>query len=106
MNLSGVFARCTIWRLASPIFNPIIELQDRHPALKRFLRQWFWLIPDKNVQEMKEITDKMEETSWRIYNEKKRALTDNDPETKIAVEEGRDLMSVLCQCLPSMCLRV
>ena len=51
---------------------------------------------DKDVQEMKEIVDKMDETSWRIYNEKKRALNDNDPEIKIAVQEGRDLMSVLC----------
>ena len=96
VDFSGTFVRCTTWRLVSPLFNPIIKLQDRHPALKKFIRKSFWLIPDKDVQEMKEIVDKMDETSWRIYNEKKRALNDNDPEIKIAVQEGRDLMSVLC----------
>ena len=44
---------------------------------------------------MKSIIDTMDEVSWKIYTDKKHALMTEDPEAKINVQEGRDIMSVL-----------
>lgn len=47
---------------------------------------------------MKKLIDTLDHISWEIYNDKKRALLANDPETNFKVAEGRDLMSVLRTC--------
>ena len=53
-------------------------------------------IPLPALHDMKKLVDTLDETSREIYKQKKLALIGGDEELKIGVEEGRDLMSVLC----------
>lgn len=55
------------------------------------------LIPLKNVQRMRYISDVMYEQSVQIFNDKKAALERGDSEAlKHEIGEGRDIMSILC----------
>lgn len=73
-----------------------MALQDKFPVLKPiFARSVNW-IPFKPLRDMKKIVDTLDDTSRKIYEEKKRALYAGDEEVKMGVQEGRDLMSVMC----------
>lgn len=88
-----------------PVYCPIIALQDKYPALRRFWANNFRFFPSKPLQGMEAIIDVMDSTSRSIYKKKKLALMANDEELKLKVEEGKDLMSVLCKELKSLMRR-
>ena len=62
-----------------------------------FRRRVVELIPLKDVQRMRYISDVMYERSVRIFNEKKAVLAKGDDAMKQEIGEGRDIMSILCK---------
>ncbi|PIL32261.1 cytochrome P450 [Ganoderma sinense ZZ0214-1] len=60
-----------------------------------FRRRVVELIPLKDVQRMRYISDVMYERSVQIFNEKKAALEKDDEALKQEIGEGRDIMSIL-----------
>lgn len=53
------------------------------------------LIPDPNVQHLKNVADIMDSQSRGIYRSKKEALLGGDEELKQQIGQGKDIMSVL-----------
>ena len=86
------------FRLLSPLWSPLVTLQERYPVLKQVVRRSLWLLPSSSAHEMKWIIDTMDATSRTIFNQKKKAFRANDQELKIKMDEGKDLMSVLRRC--------
>ncbi len=62
-----------------------------------FRRRVVEMIPNEDVQRMREISDIMHERSVLIYNQKKEALEKGDEALKHQIGEGRDIMSILCE---------
>ena len=60
------------------------------------------MIPNRDVQRMREISDIMHERSVLIYNLKKDALEQGDEALKHQIGEGRDIMSILCEYISCM----
>ncbi|KAI0823100.1 cytochrome P450 [Trametes gibbosa] len=60
-----------------------------------FRRRMVELMPNANVQSMREISDILHARSVLIFNEKKAALERGDEAVKHQVGEGRDIMSIL-----------
>ncbi|KAI0764992.1 cytochrome P450 [Fomes fomentarius] len=60
-----------------------------------FRRRVVEMIPNEDVQRMREISDIMHEQSVLIYNQKKEALQKGDEALKHQIGEGRDIMSIL-----------
>ncbi|KAI0746721.1 cytochrome P450 [Daedaleopsis nitida] len=60
-----------------------------------FRRRVVEMIPNANVQRLREISDVMHQRSVLIYNEKKAALEKGDEALKHQIGEGRDIMSIL-----------
>lgn len=83
------------YRMVIHLVDPLVEACAAHPALGAFIKRWFWLVPNARMQHVKTIFDVLHDTSTAIYTEKKIALDSDDPELKMRVLEGRDLMSVM-----------
>ena len=62
-----------------------------------FRRRVVELIPNADVQRMREISDIMHARSVLIYNQKKEALEKGDEALKHQIGEGRDIMRILCE---------
>ncbi|KAI0701728.1 cytochrome P450 [Earliella scabrosa] len=60
-----------------------------------FRRRVVEMIPNRNVQRMREISDTLHARSVYIYNLKKDALEKGDEALKHQIGEGRDIMSIL-----------
>ena len=84
-------------RLLAPIYFPLLKLGERYKTVKRILTRIIPWMPFPALHDMKWTVDIMDRTSREIYAEKKRALMTGDEDVKLGVEEGRDLMSVLCR---------
>lgn len=74
------------------------------PALSKigtasFRRRVVEMVPNSDVQRLREISDVMHERSVLIYNEKKAALEKGDESLKHQIGEGRDIMSILREYL-------
>ena len=75
------------------VFLPILV----HIGTPAFRRRAVELIPLENVQRMRYISDVLHERSVAIFSEKKAALIRGDDALNGEVEEGRDIMSILCE---------
>ncbi|PIL26669.1 cytochrome P450 [Ganoderma sinense ZZ0214-1] len=73
------------------VFVPLV-VKLGPPRFRRFLLD---CLPIKSIQRMKAISDVMHHRSLEIYNEKKAAIERGDQETLIAVDESRDMLSIL-----------
>ncbi|EIM90577.1 cytochrome P450 [Stereum hirsutum FP-91666 SS1] len=61
-------------------------------------RRWIIrLIPSKNIQALVEAADTMDESSKKIFDEKKAALKRGDDAVVHQIGEGRDILSILMQ---------
>ena len=58
------------------------------------------LMPDRNLQRLKNISDTMFESSREIYREKKQAFLGGDEILQQQVGHGKDVMSILCAYMP------
>lgn len=96
MFASPTIGRVPVYRLLSPYLNPVIRLQNSVPVLKRLINVCLQQFPDPNVRKLKAIVDTMDATSRMIYQQKRDALAAGEVGLRLKVEEGRDLMSVLC----------
>ena len=79
------------------LVDPLVDLCQRHPGIRRLVKKFFNLVPHREMQHMKDIMSVLDDTSRRIYAEKKAALASNDVDVMAKVTEGRDLMSVMRQ---------
>ncbi|PIL30684.1 cytochrome P450 [Ganoderma sinense ZZ0214-1] len=61
----------------------------------RFRRFLLDCLPIKSIQRMKTVSDMMHQRSLEIYTEKKAAIERGDQETLIAVDESKDMLSIL-----------
>lgn len=66
---------------------------------RRFLRAVLRAIPQTDVKHMMHISDTMAERSFEIIKNKKSALLRGDAELTHQVGEGKDIMSLLRECL-------
>ena len=89
-------ARCALWRLTFPFYYPLIKLQYQFSPLKYLITKTVEYIPDRALQNVKTVVGVMHATSLGIYQRQLKALHSNDDETNIKVQEGKDLMSILC----------
>ena len=55
-------------------------------------------IPSARLQRVIALRDTLRRQSVRIFEEKKAALLKGDEALKAQVGEGKDLMSILCEC--------
>lgn len=76
---------------------PLLKLGDKYAFVKRVLTHFIPWIPYAPLHEMKALVDTLDRTSREIYEQKKHALSSGDEDAKLGVDEGRDLMSVLCE---------
>lgn len=61
-------------------------------------RRWvIRLIPSKNIQALVEAAETMDESSKKIFNEKKAALKRGDDAVVHQIGEGRDILSILSE---------
>lgn len=76
-----------MWLMLSPL-TPWLG-----PAwFRRFLVN---LVPNPNIQRVKNVADIMDSSSRSIYRSKKEALLNGNEELKQQVGKGKDIMSVL-----------
>jgi hypothetical protein len=66
------------------------------PHLKRFIVE---LIPSQRVQKLKGITDLMYNVSQEIIMKKKRALASSDKAVVRELEQKKDIISILSECI-------
>lgn len=99
-------SRCLTWGLLFPYYYPLVALQYRLPILNRFIVNNFHRIPDHALQETKHIIDTMDATLRRIYSQKLNALNSDDEDMKIRVDEGKDLMSIICTFMSLSLIRL
>ena len=71
----------------------------------RFRRFLLDCLPHKSIQRMKNVSDVMHQRSLEIYNEKKAAIERGDQETLIAVDESKDMLSILRTTQFMLCMR-
>ena len=64
------------------------------------------LLPSKNIQRMREISDTLHARSMAIFEEKKALLAKGDEALKQSVGEGRDVMSILREFLRTPLCRI
>ncbi|PSR84002.1 hypothetical protein PHLCEN_2v5553 [Hermanssonia centrifuga] len=65
------------------------------PRLRRFLIS---LVSDVDIQELRQIVDIVADRSKEILDGKRKALEDGDEAVNMQVGEGKDIMSILCEC--------
>ena len=89
---------------SSPAANDIVWLREIAPYLSYLGPAWFrrlllHLVPVPSIQRLKNITDVMTKRTEEIYYAKKAAIQSGDKESLHALGEGKDIVSVLCECL-------
>lgn len=79
------------------LWQLMFQLNDYVPfrKLKRFLVA---STPSRAVRDLKRFVDTMDERSYAIYYDKRRALLTGDEALKQQIGEGKDIMSVLRAC--------
>ncbi|KAJ3559691.1 hypothetical protein NM688_g188 [Phlebia brevispora] len=85
--LLPTLARCTGFRMFSHHGSKLGP-----PSLRRFLIS---LIPNRDIQQLREIVDTMDRQSSNILSGKRSALRAGDEAVKQQVGEGKDIMSIL-----------
>ncbi|PIL26672.1 cytochrome P450 [Ganoderma sinense ZZ0214-1] len=73
------------------VFVPLV-VKLGPPRFRRFLLD---CVPIESIQRMKTVSDVMHQRSLEIYNEKKAAIQRGDKETLLAVDESKDMLSIL-----------
>jgi hypothetical protein len=61
----------------------------------KFRRCILDLIPSKNVQELRDVSDIIQNTAVEIIDLKKRALEDGDEAVARQIGQGKDIISIL-----------
>ena len=89
--------------LFSPAVGDVVWTQEITPYLSYLGPAWFRrfllnLVPIAKVQRLKSITDVLSTRLEQIYYAKKTALESGDEELLNSLGEGKDVMSVLCEC--------
>ena len=87
----------------SPAVGDVVWTQEITPYLSYLGPAWFRrfllnLVPIAKVQRLKSITDVLSTRLEQIYYAKKTALESGDEELLNSLGEGKDVMSVLCEC--------
>ena len=91
--ISPTAARCIWLRLV------VHHCEKFGPAwLRRFLIKY---VPNRAVRKLRDITDTMDARSREIVDGKLAALKAGDEALKHQVGEGKDIMSILCECRTS-----
>ncbi|KAJ3559692.1 hypothetical protein NM688_g189 [Phlebia brevispora] len=85
--LLPTLARCTAFRMFAHFGSKLGP-----PSLRRLLVR---LIPNRDIQQLREIVDTMDYQSRNILNGKRSALRAGDEAVKQQVGEGKDIMSIL-----------
>ena len=93
-SCSPQLVKSMIFRLMLPVASKIGTAAFRWRIVK--------MIPNADVQRLREISDVMHQRSVLIYNEKKAALEKGDEALKHQIGEGRDIMSILCEYISWM----
>ncbi len=62
------------------------------------IRRIFRMLPFKNLRRLMNISDTLQRRSQEIIEERKAALRKGDEALLAQVGEGKDLMSICCEC--------
>ena len=53
------------------------------------------LLPWKNLHELRDVVDVLNNTAIEIFEEKKKALEEGDESVTLQISKGKDIMSIL-----------
>ena len=62
-------------------------------------RRLLELVPSRRIQKCKDNCDSLHRGCVKVFEEKKKAVERGDDEVLQNAAEGRDVMSVLCECV-------
>lgn len=74
--------------------TPLVKVGT--PKFRRFIVD---LVPWKNLHDLRDISDVIQNTSAEIINSKKRALEDGDEAVAGQLSQGKDILSILSKGL-------